>query len=66
MPVCVCVCVGASERRTERRGKRFRCFQGKVSGRGRKTAMGREGEGAKSPFAELNRKGSMDRSDGVI
>ena len=62
----VCVCVGASERRTERRGKRFRCFQGKVSGRERKTAMGREGEGAKSPFAELNRKGSMDRSNGVI
>ena len=60
----VCVCVGASERRTERRGKRFRCFQGKVSGRERKAAMGREG--AKSPFAELNRKGSMDRSDGVI
>ena len=39
----VCVCVGASERRTERRGKRFRCFQGKVSGRERKTAMGRKG-----------------------
>ena len=61
----MCVC-GSKRKKDRKKGKRFRCFQGKVSGRGRKTAMGREGEGAKSPFAELNRKGSMDRSDGVI
>ena len=65
---CWCVCVWEQAKEGQKEGERdLDAFRVKwVGGKERLPWEGREGDGGRSPFAEMNWRGLMDTSDGVI